>query len=142
MLNYHHLSSSHILQYTNSSTKLTHGGDIEKTKQLIQTDGHTYKTESDKKIFKVISNKDGETIDCATTWGQKVIPGGDTYEEMKGYESVLEQLGFITNDTFKLMDNIDYEPLRNELKKAVTQYYTEQTQNNENQNPIVEDDGR
>ena len=124
---------------------VTHSFDINETEAAIKADGQNYTTQNDVDVYRI--TLDGKTIDSITSFGKKVIPG-ENYAEMKDYESVLEKIGNITNQSFALMGDFETgrspEFVRSKLKDAVEEHYKNQneqkkTQQNETQQ---EDDGR
>lgn len=86
-------SQNYVLIDENTGDIITHGELPELTIKALQENNIIYDVEYNKKTYSIENN--GEIIDMATLENGvtiKVIPG-NKYNEMKGYNSILEKLG-------------------------------------------------
>lgn len=81
---------------------VTHGETPLETEKQIKADGKSYTTQQGGYIYSVRLAKNNEVIDCMTSGSKRAIPG-DKYNEMKDSESILTDMGGITQIAFKLM---------------------------------------
>ena len=115
---------------------VSHGDFPDQTEKQIQEDGKNYKdTISDIDTYNVKLASTGKIIDSMTTGLDQVIPG-ENYNEMKEYDSVLVDMGEITEKAFTLMELVEglendssneylkqsYRDTKCELRDAIIEY--------------------
>ena len=116
---------------------ITHGELPLETEKALAQNNVSYDIEYDLGTYQV-QNLDGQTIDMITMDGQtpiKVIPGNQ-YNEMKDYDSVLDEMGSIIPEGIYYMDHLEDENARNEFISAIEKVQKQQ----EVQNKQIEDD--
>ena len=130
--------------YVDSQTGdiITHGEIPGETEKALTENNISYDIKNDVKTYQV-QNLQGQTIDMVTigykdgqTIPVKVIPGNQ-YNEMKDYDSILDEMGTIIPDGIEYMSNFENEDAKNKFINAIEEVQNQQ----QAQNKQIEDDG-
>lgn len=118
---------------------VTHAGNIEKTKELLEADKQEYTGKSNVYVY-TIRLQNGTVIDAVTKDGKAVIPG-DKYGTYDTEKSVAQYMGGIFNSAFEVLGNTKDKKAKSELANAVTEW-DNQKQERESTNTQIEDTER
>ncbi len=133
------LSSQNYIYVLDDGTIVTHGNFPYNTEDAIKTDGHSYTSEQDKKVYEIILKENNKIIDACIHKNeemQRVIPG-DNYSEMKDYESILSKFGPITSDIYKLIDAYNSSSKNiSAIKEKLLNHVNDYKNNNKDVNQI------
>lgn len=110
-------SQNYMYIDTQTGDYISHGEFPNDTEKALKENNVLYEIAYNIETFKV-QNRDGKTIDMETVAHEKVIPGNQ-YNEMKNYESVLEELGTVIPNGVEYMYDMENEEKKEEFIKSI-----------------------
>ena len=120
-------SNSQNYVYVDETTGdiITHGDNPADLEKMLQDDEVSYDVEYDVSTYSIENAQDGQIMDMIVMKSQagktipvKVIPGNQ-YNEMKNYDSILDDMGTVIPDGLKYMENFEDENAKNNFIKAL-----------------------
>ena len=138
------MQNSQNYVYVDSQTGdiITHGEIPGETEKALTENNISYDIKNNVETYQV-QNLEGQTIDMITMENRdgqtvpiKVIPGNQ-YNEMKDYDSILDEMGTIIPDGIEYMSNFENENAKDKFISAIEKVQSQQ----QKQNKQIEDDG-
>lgn len=134
-------SENYVYEDQDNNRIITHGSNPMEVEEELNSKNIDYNVLEDVKTYD-IQTKDGKIIDSIIlqqkddkTIPVKVIPG-DSYDEMKNYDSILDEMGTIIPNGIKYIDNFQDMKAKENFVKSIMEMQNEKgnlAQENENE---------